>query len=103
MAQALMYWEHQNYLQVEKQLKRVFEQLSDQPSWRINMAHTLFMLEKYAEAAKFYETVVRDDETDLLKVSAAIPKKYGQLRKTCSAHRCNDVLQMRFFGFKTDY
>ena len=53
---------------MEKQLKRMHEFLADQQLWRTNMGHALFMLENYGEAAKFYETVVRTQTTDLLKV-----------------------------------
>ncbi|XP_055346000.1 tetratricopeptide repeat protein 30A-like isoform X1 [Paramacrobiotus metropolitanus] len=69
MSQALMYWERKNFVQVEKQLKRCHEFLSDQATWRTNMAHALFMMENYQEAAKFYETITRNQLTDLLKVS----------------------------------
>lgn len=69
MSQAGMYWERKNFSQVEKQLKRFHEYLSDQLVWRTNMAHTLFMLENYQESSKFYETITRDHITQLLKVN----------------------------------
>lgn len=69
MSQAFIYWDHKNYLQVEKQLKRFHEFLSDQLIWRTNMAHTLFMLENYQESSKFYETITRNQMRDLMKVS----------------------------------
>ena len=68
MSQTVMYWDYKNYGQVEKQLKRAHEFLSDQPTWRINMGHTLFMLENYVEAAKFYEAMVKPQTTDMMKV-----------------------------------
>ncbi|GAU90352.1 hypothetical protein RvY_02779 [Ramazzottius varieornatus] len=72
MSQTVMYWDYKNYSQVEKQLKKAHEFLSDQQNWRINMGHTLFMLENYVEAAKFYEAVVKPQTTDMMKLSPVL-------------------------------
>lgn len=47
MAQALLYWNASNYKQVEKMLKTSCEFGSENEAWNVNMAHTLFMQEKY--------------------------------------------------------
>lgn len=55
MAQARLYWDRKNYVQVEKLLRASVEFCSDESAWKSNMANALFMQEKYQEAVSLYE------------------------------------------------
>lgn len=43
MAQARIYWERNNYQQVEKIFRRSVEFCSENDTWKLNVAHVLFM------------------------------------------------------------
>jgi tetratricopeptide (TPR) repeat protein len=60
MQQAKIYWDLENYAQVEKIFRKSVEFCNDQDVWKLNVAHVLFMQEnKYKEAAGFYEPIVK--------------------------------------------
>lgn len=60
MAQAKIYWEKSDFSMVEQLFRKTVEFMSDQDSWRINVAHTMFIQgQKYSEAANFYEPIVQ--------------------------------------------
>ena len=62
MAMARIYWERENYPQVEKIFRQSAEFLSEHqnPVWRMNVAHTFFMQgDKYKEAIRYYEPAVK--------------------------------------------
>jgi tetratricopeptide repeat protein 30 len=58
MAQGKIYWDLEQYATVEKILRRSIEFCSDQDTWKLNLAHVLFMQEKYRDAIEFYEPIV---------------------------------------------
>ncbi|KAF2905865.1 hypothetical protein ILUMI_00306 [Ignelater luminosus] len=73
MAQAKIYWELENYSQVEKIFRKSVEFCNDNDVWRLNVAHVLFMQEnKFKEATGFYEPIVKKNYSDILKVSAVV-------------------------------
>ncbi|KAB0801614.1 hypothetical protein PPYR_03800 [Photinus pyralis] len=73
MAQAKIYWEIENYPQVEKIFRKSVEFCNDNDIWRLNVAHVLFMQEnKFKEATGFYEPIVKKNYSDILKVSAVV-------------------------------
>jgi tetratricopeptide repeat protein 30 len=43
MAQAKIYWDLENYQQVEKIFRKSVEFCNDNDTWRLNVAHVLFM------------------------------------------------------------
>lgn len=43
MAQAKIYWDHQNYPQVERIFRKSVEFCSEHDTWKLNVAHVLFM------------------------------------------------------------
>ena len=43
MAQARIYWERKNYPQVEKIFRKSVEFCSENETWKLNVAHVLFM------------------------------------------------------------
>lgn len=66
MAQAKIYWELENYAQVEKIFRKSVEFCNDNDIWRLNVAHVLFMQEnKFKEATGFYEPIVKKNYSDV--------------------------------------
>ncbi len=60
MAQAKIYWDQENYDMVEKIFRKSVEFCNEHDTWKLNVAHTLFMQEnKYKEAISFYEPLVQ--------------------------------------------
>lgn len=60
MAQAKIYWETNNYAMVEKIFRKSVEFCNEHDTWKLNVAHVLFMQEsKYKEAISFYEPIVK--------------------------------------------
>lgn len=60
MAQAKIYWDKHDYPTVEKIFRKSIEFCSEQDEWKLNVAHTLFMMEtKYREAITFYEPLIQ--------------------------------------------
>lgn len=73
MAQAKIYWDKENYGQVEKIFRKSVEFCNESDVWRLNVAHVLFMQEnKYKEAATFYEPIVKKQYDNILDVSAVV-------------------------------
>ena len=73
MQQAKIYWDAQNYQQVERIFRKSVEFCNDHETWKLNVAHVLFMQEnKYREASEFYEPIVRRHFESLLSISAII-------------------------------
>nr|CAG4643078.1 EOG090X0302 [Ilyocryptus agilis] len=70
---AKIYWDRENYLQVEKLFRQSAELCGDADVWRLNVAHTLFMQEnKFREATSFYEPLVKQNYDNILNVSAVV-------------------------------
>jgi len=73
MNQAKIYWDRENYVQVEKLFRQSAELCGDADVWRLNVAHTLFMQEnKFREATSFYEPLVKQNYENILNVSAVV-------------------------------
>ncbi|TGZ65649.1 hypothetical protein CRM22_005759 [Opisthorchis felineus] len=73
MQQAKIYWDMENYQQVEKIFRKSVEFCNDHRVWKLNVAHVLFMQEnKYKEASGFYEPIVKKHFDNILGVSAVI-------------------------------
>lgn len=73
MQQAKIYWDHENYPQVEKIFRKSVEFCKDQDIWKLNVAHVLFMQEnKFKEAASFYEPLVKRHYDEILEISAIV-------------------------------
>ncbi|KAL0893524.1 hypothetical protein ABMA27_013720 [Loxostege sticticalis] len=73
MAQAKIYWDMENYGQVEKIFRKSVEFCNESDVWRLNVAHVLFMQEnKYKEAASFYEPIVKKQYDNILEISAVV-------------------------------
>ncbi|CAJ0565386.1 unnamed protein product, partial [Mesorhabditis spiculigera] len=73
MSQAKIYWDQQDYSQVEKIFRKSVEFASEHDVWKLNVAHTLFMQEqKFKEAAGFYEPIVNKHYDNILEISAIV-------------------------------
>ncbi|XP_015778261.1 PREDICTED: tetratricopeptide repeat protein 30A-like [Acropora digitifera] len=73
MAQAKIYWDLDNYAQVEKIFRKSVEFCNEHEVWKLNVAHVLFMQEnKYKEAVGFYEPIVKKHYEKILSVSAIV-------------------------------
>ncbi|KAF8793016.1 tetratricopeptide repeat protein 30A-like [Argiope bruennichi] len=73
MAQAKIYWDMENYQQVEKVFRKSVEFCNDHDVWKLNVAHVLFMQEnKFKEATGFYEPIVKKNYDKILNVSAIV-------------------------------
>ncbi|KAL7754390.1 hypothetical protein RI367_000371 [Sorochytrium milnesiophthora] len=73
MSQAKIYWDSNNYAMVEKIFRKSVEFCSEHDTWKLNVAHVLFMQEaKYKEAISFYEPIIKKHQDDLLSVTAII-------------------------------
>ena len=60
MQQAKIYWDMENYAQVEKIFRKSVEFCNEHDAWKLNVAHVLFMQEnKFKESAGFYEPIVK--------------------------------------------
>ncbi|XP_027140737.1 intraflagellar transport protein 70A isoform X1 [Larimichthys crocea] len=59
MAQAKIYWNRENFQMVEKIFRKSVEVCNDDDTWKLNVAHVLFMQNKYKEAIGFYEPIVK--------------------------------------------
>lgn len=67
MNQAKIYWDRENYIQVEKLFRQSAELCGDADVWRLNVAHTLFMQEsKFREATSFYEPLVKQNYDNVM-------------------------------------
>ena len=77
MQQAKIFWDRKNYPQVEKIFRKSVEFLNDNETWKVNVAHVLFMQEgKYSDAKGFYESLIKTVQArrePLLSCSAIIP------------------------------
>lgn len=66
MAQAKIHWDLENYEQVEKIFRKSVEFCNENDTWKLNVAHVLFMQEnKFKEATGFYEPIVRKHFDDV--------------------------------------
>uniref|UniRef100_A0A8C7N059 Tetratricopeptide repeat protein 30 n=1 Tax=Oncorhynchus kisutch TaxID=8019 RepID=A0A8C7N059_ONCKI len=73
MAQAKIYWNRENYQMVEKIFRKSVEFCNEHDTWKLNVAHVLFMQEnKYKEAIGFYEPIVKKHYDNILNVSAVV-------------------------------
>ena len=60
MRQAKIYWDLENYQQVEKIFGKSEEFCKDNDTWRLNLAHVFFMQGgKFKEATGCYEPIVK--------------------------------------------
>ncbi|XP_075941304.1 intraflagellar transport protein 70A [Anarhichas minor] len=72
MAQSKIYWNRENFQMVEKIFRKSVEVCNEDDTWKLNVAHVLFMQNKYKEAIGFYEPIVKKHYENILNVSAVV-------------------------------
>ena len=77
MQQAKIYWDRENYEQVEKIFRKSVEFCNEHDSWKLNVAHVLFMQEnKFKEATGFYEPIVKKHYDNVSLGPCCAPNNY---------------------------
>ena len=72
MQQAKIYWDMENYQQVEKIFRKSVEFCNEHDVWKLNVAHVLFMQEnKFKEATGFYEPIVKKHYDNVITLLVA--------------------------------
>lgn len=62
MAQAKIFWDQEKWTHVEKLCRRSMEFCNENETWRLNVAHVMFMQEgKFREAISFYEPLITNN------------------------------------------
>ena len=78
MHQAKVLWDRADYRELEKLLGRTMDFYSDNETWKLNVAHVLFMQgDKYNDAIGFYEPIVKNNYNNVRTVLC--------LRQLCAA------------------
>lgn len=73
MAQAGMFWEKEDYHSIELLFRKSADLCVDVNAWRLNVAHTFFVQQKFKDAIKYYETFVKDNSSEsILKISPIV-------------------------------
>ena len=74
MSQAKIYWDAEDYVVVEKILKRCTEFCSDHDAWRLNLGHVYFIQQgtKFKDAINYYDPFVRENGSKRILGVAAI-------------------------------
>lgn len=72
MAMAKIYWDIENYPMVEEILRQNIEFCEENSVWKLNMAHTCFMSEKFKDAIDFYTRTFDKQQHSLLDVPAMV-------------------------------
>ena len=73
MQQAKIYWDRDNYAAVERIFRKSVEFCNEHDTWRLNVAHVLFMQDnKFKEATGFYEPIVKKHYESILDVEAVV-------------------------------
>lgn len=66
MAKAWISWRSNDYIEAEKEFHASSEFCAENPIWRLNAGHVLFMQgDKYNEAAAFYEPIIQQYNDDV--------------------------------------
>ena len=60
MLQAKVLWERGDYRELEMLFSRSVDYCRDNDTWRLNVAHVLYMQNKFEDAVSFYEPLVNN-------------------------------------------
>ncbi|GMH38415.1 hypothetical protein BSKO_06299 [Bryopsis sp. KO-2023] len=73
MTMANIYWEREHYSHVERVFRQSAEFCSEHDVWKLNVAHNFFLQDnKYKEAIRYYEPIVKRNADNLLGVTAIV-------------------------------
>lgn len=77
MAQAKIFWDMGNYIQVEKIFKKSIDFCRENEIWNLNVAHTVFMQEnKFKDAVGFYEPIVKRKFDNVRSLKNILPIEF---------------------------
>jgi tetratricopeptide repeat protein 30 len=91
MGQAKIYWDMENYQQVEKIFRQSLEFCNEHDIWKLNVAHVFFMQEtKFKEAIRYYEPIVKKNQENVSKfyVYSSKPSKLLTVQAIILANLC---------------
>ena len=72
MHQARILWDRGDYHEVEYLFGRTVDYCSDNDTWKLNVAHVLYMQgDKYPDAARFYEPIVKSNYDSVCNSASA--------------------------------
>lgn len=57
---------------VEKLFRQSAEFCADHDTWKLNVAHVFFVLERYNEAIRYYEPIVKKNYDNMLSLTAIV-------------------------------
>jgi tetratricopeptide repeat protein 30 len=73
MAQARIYWDRENYPQVERLFRQSAEFCSEHETWKLNVAHVFFMQEnKFKDSIRYYDPIVKKRMDNILDAQAIV-------------------------------
>ena len=72
MAQARIYWEREQFEQVELLFRQSAEFCSEHDTWKVSVAHVFFMQDKFKEAIRYYAPIVGKHGDSVLDVPAIV-------------------------------
>ena len=72
MGQGKILWNEKDFVGVERVLKNAQDYCSINNVWKLNMAHVMFVQEKYSEAVTFYESVYDKNIHTILHLPAIV-------------------------------
>lgn len=72
MAHAKIYWNKDDYVTIERLFKQSQDFCSINDTWRLNLAHTYFIQEKYPEACTYYESIYEKHVENILEIPAMV-------------------------------
>eukprot|EP00879_Flechtneria_rotunda_P021336 GHRR01022486.1.p1 GENE.GHRR01022486.1~~GHRR01022486.1.p1 ORF type:complete len:564 (+),score=204.45 GHRR01022486.1:745-2436(+) len=72
MAMGSVYWERGAYSALEQLFRQSAEFCSEHEVWKLNLAHTFFMQDKFHDASRYYQPLVTRNTSKLLNVTAIV-------------------------------
>ena len=72
MWKAKVYWEKKDYPSADQILREYIDFFADEDCWKINIAHVLFMQERFPEAVQFYEPIVQASAASILSLPSLL-------------------------------
>ncbi len=80
MAQARIYWEMDDYQQVEKVFRKSVEFCSEHDVWKLNVAHVLFMQASKSQKSQVLEPGLAQHEYIMLQIRGGCLRSWHIVR-----------------------
>lgn len=96
MARVWLAWKEDDFIAAEREFRSSAEFCSENPLWRLQAGHVLFMQgDKYKEAAGFYEPIVRQQMDDVSSFTFDFLLKSTISSRSCLFHQ----MSLRIYVF----